>query len=284
MNHVNAVPYKVPSEAHRYLREGVLMWDAPPSQQQPPYDARFVTDEGVFPVTSWVDPPLFDDTGMVDKVCAVILCLPDNQMVVVSVERDANIDPLEVMPATECPFPSVLVDAYERVQSITTPALRRFVSDVLSLTPVFYGFWWSTAGAKHHAWPGGLAWHSLEVVNTVAAVMASPAPQRVNFTLTEREVGVVAALLHDVGKTVSYTDEGYCTERALVLGHELLGVELIRQPLETLRATHSKLADALTALLLSRTRFACGSLRYEAIRQVISRADVESAKRNTKPR
>jgi hypothetical protein len=40
----------------------------------------------------------------------------------------------------------------------------------------------------------------------------------------------------------------------------------------------------MTALLLSRTRFACSPHRLEAIREVVSKADRESAKRNTKPR
>ena len=105
-----------------------------------------------------------------------------------------------------------------------------------------------------------------------------------SFGTAEYELGVIAALLHDVGKTVSYTEEGYCTERALTVGHELLGVELIRKPLDTLRAVRPDLADAMTALLLSRTRFACSPHWLEAIRDVVSKADRESAKRNTKPR
>ena len=91
----------------------------------------------------------------------------------------------------------------------------------------------------------------------------------------------MAALLHDVGKTVSYTDEGYCNGRALTIGHELLGVELIHKPLAAWCADREDLADAMTALLLSRTRFACSSYRLEAIRQVVSKADRDSAVRGT---
>jgi hypothetical protein len=284
MNNLQSPQFDATCDSYRYLREGVLLWDAPPCQMEAPYEARFVTQDGVYPVTSWIDPPMFGDPDVVDKVCAVILSLPNHQMYVMSAQREDAIDPIEVMSSELCPIPSVLVDVYELLHAIATPVLRRFVSDVFTLKPIFQAFWTSTAGSKHHAWPGGLAWHSLEVTNSVAAVMASPAQGQVSFTRIEYELGVITALLHDVGKTVSYTDKGYCTERALTMGHDLLGLELIRKPLDTLRAAQPDLADALTTLLLSRTRFACGRYRLEAIRQVVSKADGESAKRNTKPR
>lgn len=55
---------------------------------------------------------------------------------------------------------------------------------------------------------------------------------------------MVTALLHD-GQTVSYTGEGYCTGRGLTMGHGLLGVELIRNPLGALPAAQPDLGDAL---------------------------------------
>lgn len=284
MNNLHAAEIDMAHDSFRYLREGVLLWDGSVPQTRAPYSVNFATQDGIYPVVSWVDPPLFGDPDAVDKVCAVILSLPNHQMYVVSARRDDAIDPVEVMSAELCPVPSVVVDVYDLLQTITAPDLRRFVSDVFTLTPVFHGFWTATAGTKHHAWPGGLAWHSLEVARGVADVMSSPAPKQVSFSAAEYELGVIAALLHDVGKTVSYTEEGYCTERALTVGHELLGVELIRKPLDTLRAVRPDLADAMTALLLSRTRFACSPHRLEAIREVVSKADRESAKRNTKPR
>lgn len=284
MNDLHVLEQDSAHDTYHFIREGVLMWDASSNQVHPPFHIRLVTQDGVYPVTSWVEPPLFGDPDVVDKVCAVILSLPNHQMYVVSAKRDGNIDPIEVMHSHLCPVPSMVVDAYELLQSIETPELRRFVSDVFTLIPVFNGFWTSAAGSKHHSWPGGLASHSLEVARDVASVMSSPAPGQVKFRNTEYELGVITALLHDVGKTVSYTDDGFCTERALVVGHELLGVELIRKPLETLRATWPDLADAIIALLLSRTRFACSAYRLEAIREVVSKADRESARRNTKPR
>lgn len=284
MNNVQIPTFDPACDSCSYRRDGVLLWDAATAQAQAPYVARFATEDGVHSVISWIDPPFLGDPDVVDKVSAVILGLPNDQMYVVNAQRDSSIDPIAVIPTWFCPVPSAVEDLYGLLQTITTPDLCQFVRDVFTLKAVFRGFWMATAGSKHHAWHGGLAWHSLEVANDVAELMTSRAQGRVNFTAAEYELGVIAALLHDVGKTVSYTGQGYCTERALTIGHELLGVELIHKPLETLRANRTDLADAMTALLLSRTRFACSTYRLEAIREVISKADRESAKRDTKPR
>lgn len=47
--------------------------------------------------------------------------------------------------------------------------------------------------------------------------MTSRVPKRVSFASApvRYELGVITALLHDVGKSVSYTDERYCAGRAL---------------------------------------------------------------------
>lgn len=100
----------------------------------------------------------------------------------------------------------------------------------------------------------------------------------VTFTALERDLGLVTALLHDVGKVICYTEEGYRTERARILGDEVLGLELIWKPLATLRANAPELADALTVLLLNRARFCSSRFRLQAIREVISRADRDSAR------
>lgn len=266
-------------DSNSFLREGVLLWDRT-LRENPPYQARFVTDDGAYQVTCLVDPPLFGDPDIVDKVQAKILRQANDQLVVFHVQRDVSLDPLDVTPAHLCPFPSTVDSVRDLLDGITTPALRRLVSDVFSLKRVFSSFWTATAGREHHSWTGGLARHSVEVATRAARVMASPDQRQVDFTTVECEIGMVVALLHDIGKTVSYSRDGFSNARALVLGHELLGLELIRQPMDTLRAEQCDLADALSTLLLSRTRNSCGPYRLEPIRQVISHCDRASVARD----
>lgn len=116
--------------------------------------------------------------------------------------------------------------------------------------------------------------------------VTSHVPKRVTFASTEHGFGVITALLHDVGKTVSHADEGIAPGGpALTMGHGLLGVELICKSLGAFSAAQAELGNALVALLLSRTCFACSLLSPRGHRaQVIRRADAWSAMRNTKSR
>ena len=273
MNSVLSPEIDPGNAAHTYGCEGVLVCTPADNQSHPPYQGWLITDDGEHPVTCWVDLPLFSNSWLVDKVRAVLMRLPDGTLVVVRVDLDESIDPLAVKPAHLCPIPSTVDAVRDLVERITTPELRQLVQDVLSLRKVFDAFWTSTAGSRHHTYPGGLARHSVEVASRVNHVMASPQLRQVNFTVIECEIALVTALLHDVGKTISYGPRGFCNERALVMGHDLLGLELIRPPMDALRDVRPDLADALSTLLLSRTRFTCGPYRLEAIREVISHAD-----------
>ena len=179
---------KFGDDCYRYIREGVLLWDEEtPSHPLLPFSARFVTDEGVYPVTTWITRPT--RTDVVDKVCAVILSLPDHRMYLVSAQRGDAIDPIEMMHPGFCPLPPVVVNVQELLQTITTPELRRFVTDVFTLTPVFLGYWTASAGSKHHSWPGGLASHSMAVACEVAKVMRAATARKVNFTNVEYDLG-----------------------------------------------------------------------------------------------
>src|SRR3546814_7913564 len=73
------------------------------------------------------------------------------------------------------------------------------------------------ASAKHHhARPGGLAVHSLEVAEDLAG--------HIGLSDTERDLGVAGALLHDIGKVWSYTPDMFPNSANLAMGHELIGL------------------------------------------------------------
>ncbi|WP_158543490.1 HDIG domain-containing metalloprotein [Dyella solisilvae] len=279
MNRMCHEAFEIAADAHRYVREGLLLWDDVSQIDPPSCPALLVTQDGVFPVQCWVDRPSACDGDVVDKVEAVILSMPNGVLHVVSVKRDNALDPIDLGALRICPDADLAEHFHDLLERVETPMLRRFIGDVFSLRQVFQGFWEATAGTRHHAWAGGLARHSVEVAERVASDMSRSDPDSVMFTEAERDLAIAVSLLHDIGKTISYTADGFCTPRALMLGHEVLGVELMHKPLEALRVEQVDLADALTALLLSRTRFAQGRFHLEAIRQVISKADRDSARR-----
>lgn len=82
--------------------------------------------------------------------------------------------------------------------------LRYCVTRDLLQQDVLHGYWNSPASRRdHHAYPGGLAQHSLEVATMLAS--ASGLPQE------DRELGIVFALLHDFGKIWCYDPTAFDT-------------------------------------------------------------------------
>lgn len=265
---------------------GVFYCDAaitelvPAKEDYLPSHVRLFANDGVHQALSCVSPLFYSEPGKVDIARLALIASTDSLLYVVGANWNAKVPPLTVVPSTWGGDDRLVERTYELAESVHDEALRAFVHEVFGLKAVFYDFWTSTAGRKHHAWGGGLAAHSVEVAEMVNRMMArSQAPAPV-FAEAECDLGRVAALLHDIGKTVSYTADRRCTARALAVGHDYLGLELLQRPLDALRQQDETMADALTALLLSRTRYTHGPYRCEAIREVISIADNASARRN----
>ena len=195
--------------------------------------------------------------------------------------QDDNINPLNLVPQDDCKSVFALEQLRLFHDWVQTPALHEFLRSAFSLRDLFYGFWTAPASLRHHhSWTGGLACHSADVALRALDVFTDPNPGQCVFRREEAEVAGIAAWLHDAGKVLSYTVDGYRTERAQALGHELLGLELLRPAIKKLAQHREDLADALATLLLSRTRYACSSLRLQAMDEVLRKADRESAADN----
>ncbi|MDH3454632.1 MAG: CRISPR-associated endonuclease Cas3'', partial [Desulfuromonadales bacterium] len=102
------------------------------------------------------------------------------------------------------------------------------------------------AKAMHHVYLGGLLEHSLAV-----AALANDISRR--YPDLNRDLLVVGALLHDVGKVAElrYQRSFEYTDAGKLLGHIVIGVELVEEKLRTLQAFPQELAIHLKHLLLS---------------------------------
>jgi 3'-5' exoribonuclease len=98
----------------------------------------------------------------------------------------------------------------------------------------------------HHVYLGGLLEHSLAV-----AGLANDVSQR--YPDLNRDLLVVGALLHDVGKVAElrYQRSFEYTDAGKLLGHIVIGVELVEEKLRTLQNFPQELAIHLKHLLLS---------------------------------
>lgn len=156
-------------------------------------------------------------------------------------------DPLSLLPAGFCPVPGLIDRALQLIDEIRSKPLRLMVDEIMHSREVFPDFWRMPASAKHHhAFPGGLAAHSVEVAQDLAT-QSYEEPH-------ERELGIAGGLLHDIGKLWSYTDDMLPNAPGLAQGHELTGLCKLSEPISKLERAWPDGAYAMRVLLLGQTR------------------------------
>lgn len=133
------------------------------------------------------------------------------------------------------------------LESLTNPhveaLLRAFFDD-----PDFYSLYSRAPAAKamHHVFLGGLLEHSLAVV-ALACDVAARYPQ------VNRDLLICGALLHDVGKVneLSYQRSFDYTDEGKLLGHIVIGVQMVDDRIRELPDFPSELSMLIKHLLLS---------------------------------
>lgn len=151
-----------------------------------------------------------------------------------------------------------LVDVYQKtyhfeslyqlimlVENIKTPAAKQFALEILQDIQLIKS-WVSLPASKnhHHAYPGGLLEHSLE-----CALLARTNTRMLSeISLREQEITILAALLHDIGKTKTIDINGH-TSLGSLINHEFLSLQLLAKPLEKLSAAWRQGSECLQYLL-----------------------------------
>lgn len=154
------------------------------------------------------------------------------------------------------------------VRSVKNDALRRllesfFVNDV--------AFWkefclHSAAKSVHHSFVGGLLQHTLRVTQMCDFYC-------VQYPMLKRDLLIAGALLHDIGKTKEisafpsndYTDEGQ------LIGHIVIGYEMVMSRIRDIDGFPVKLANELGHLILSHHgEFEFGSPKKPSIAEAVA--------------
>ncbi|MGQ8367453.1 HDIG domain-containing metalloprotein [Glaciecola sp. 1036] len=187
-----------------------------------------------------------------------------------STRRISNIYKL---PVARCAYPHVLAQFIELVESITTPALSDFLSNVLLNNELGFKFIQCPASLNHHHnYRSGLLVHSVEVAKQVA--------NDKTLNKEERELGIIAALLHDIGKTQTFTADMTRSDLGYLVDHSELTLELCAPALNVLSKAHLGYANQL------RHAWTCASpnARYgfkakTKVAQLLQHYDASSANR-----
>ena len=139
---------------------------------------------------------------------------------------------------------SVVINGYDLprlidcVCNITFAPLQQFIHEVLLQTKVMVPFVRNPASLRyHHNIPGGLLSHSLAVVDLITNEFA-------NGTV-EHDIAITAALLHDIGKTQTLSDNLNRTAIGSLADHDALTLEICAESLAQLSLDHPHIANQL---------------------------------------
>ena len=171
------------------------------------------------------------------------------QLIIKEIERieESSVELADFLPVSSRPVVEMVDELTVLVDGLADPALKNLMQAFLADAEFMAGYTRAPAAkAMHHVYLGGLLEHSLAV-----AALAKDICQRyqdINYDLL-----VVGALLHDVGKVVElrYKRSFEYTDAGKLLGHIVIGVELVEEKLRSLQDFPQELAVHLKHLLLS---------------------------------
>jgi 3'-5' exoribonuclease len=137
----------------------------------------------------------------------------------------------------------------ELLATVRQPHLRELLERVLGEDSELWAAYRAAPAAKHYhqAYRHGLLEHCLSVAQAVSATSAT-------FPGIDRDVAVTGALLHDIGKLESYTDDPSAidlTDAGRLQGEIALGYYRVRRLIEEIEGFPAELAQAVTHIILS---------------------------------
>lgn len=134
---------------------------------------------------------------------------------------------LELLPRSLCSSPLLLDRLVTVVHGLHYPALRGFVDHVLNRDEVALNYLVVPASqVDHHTGASGLLAHSVEVAEIAQGL---PYPDT-----TQREITVVAALFHDIGKTRTFDPQLRRTLTGKLVNQDALTLEICAPALSSL--------------------------------------------------
>lgn len=135
----------------------------------------------------------------------------------------AGLPALQTLPRIFCPKPEALDQLIAAVRSLESVPMQVFIKRVLERRDRLEVFLKAPASKNyHHNEPGGLLAHSLDVAQNVLRMTQINEPE---MPRSLQEVGFVAGLLHDIGKTYTYDVRGKPTAAARLCDHADLTLE-----------------------------------------------------------
>lgn len=203
---------------------------------------------GILPAYFWLghieEPPQINNNSFVE-VTGVLREKNENWTATIrslKILDNTSDNPIRLIPSSWCQKRNYLERLHDICDWLEISSLRRFIFNVLANDNICRQFVTVPASLEnHHAYQNGMLEHSIECAEIVRSM---PVLER-----HMAELGVTAALFHDIGKTRTMKEcHGY-TDVGFLLHHDLLTLEILAPYLSELEKEWQSGALALRYLL-----------------------------------
>ncbi|SFR71930.1 3'-5' exoribonuclease YhaM family protein [Anaeromicropila populeti] len=166
----------------------------------------------------------------------------------VRMAQEGEYNAADYMPASKRDINEMFGEVISFIDSLENPYLKKLAQSFFVEDKEFVKQFQRHSAAKsvHHSFMGGLLEHTLGVMK-FCDFMAS------NYQMINRDILLVAALFHDIGKLeeISEFPENDYTNDGQLLGHIYLGAELLAQRIRTIPNFPAKLSSQLRHCILA---------------------------------
>lgn len=156
-------------------------------------------------------------------------------------------DPKEYLPVSKYDTDKMYAELAALVKKTENPYLKQLSDSFFGSKEFEEKFkFHSAAKTMHHGFVGGLLQHTL----AVAKICESFAKQ---YSILNRDLLVTAAVFHDVGKLreLSRFPENDYTDEGQLLGHIIIGAQMLTERIAAIPGFPQKLADELVHCILA---------------------------------
>nr|WP_294492598.1 HD domain-containing protein [uncultured Mediterraneibacter sp.] len=162
--------------------------------------------------------------------------------------QEGEYDPADYMPTTEKNVESMYEELLAYIRQIQNAHLKAVLEYYFVKDEEFISRFRRHSAAKtvHHSFSGGLLEHTLSVVHLCEYFAGA-------YPILNRDLLLTAAICHDIGKTKelsSFPDNDY-TDEGQLIGHIVIGVEMINDALRAIPEFPEKLANELKHCIIA---------------------------------
>lgn len=220
-----------------------------------PYDNLLLQDKtGILDGKVW-DPNSqgiadYDEKDFIEVYGDVISYNGNLQINIKQIRRaeEGEYDPADYMPTTEKNVESMYEELLAYIRQIRSPYLKAVLEYYFVKDEEFIGRFKRHSAAKtvHHSFSGGLLEHTMSVVHLCEYFAGA-------YPILNWDLLLTAAICHDIGKTKelsSFPDNDY-TDEGQLIGHIVIGVEMINEALRTIPDFPEKLANELKHCIIA---------------------------------